>query len=99
MLNSNQFPAHTHNLYATTTVGTTNVPSATVGLASPPNIVITTNNKPVNIYAVPTANTMTTLAPGTVGVNPGGGQAHDNMMPYLTLSYMICVQGLYPVRQ
>lgn len=28
----------------------------------------------------------------------GGGQAHDNMQPYLTLNFAIAVQGLFPSR-
>lgn len=97
-LSSNQIPSHTHDLYATTTPGTSNTPSSTMAIATPPNIVITTNNKPVNMYAVPNANTMTALVPGSIGLAIGGGQAHNNMMPYLALSYLICTQGLYPTR-
>ncbi|WP_288579623.1 MULTISPECIES: phage tail protein [Lysinibacillus] len=26
----------------------------------------------------------------------GGNQAHENMMPYLTLTYIIALQGMYP---
>jgi len=29
----------------------------------------------------------------------GSPQAHNNMQPYLTLNYIICVNGLYPSRQ
>ena len=28
----------------------------------------------------------------------GNGQAHDNMMPYLTLNFCIALQGVYPQR-
>jgi microcystin-dependent protein len=35
------------------------------------------------------------LSPQTVGVS-GGGQPHDNMMPFLALNYIIAVQGLFP---
>lgn len=28
--------------------------------------------------------------------NTGGGQAHPNMMPFLTLNYIIAIQGLFP---
>lgn len=31
-------------------------------------------------------------------VNFGGGQAHDNMQPYTTLSFCIALQGLFPSR-
>jgi microcystin-dependent protein len=97
-LTSTQIPAHTHDLCASTTAGTSNTPSATMAIATPPNISQGSINKPVNMYAAPTAGTMTTLVPGSIGVNSGGGQAHNNMMPFLGLSYIICTQGLYPVR-
>jgi microcystin-dependent protein len=28
----------------------------------------------------------------------GGGQPHNNMQPYLTLSFCIALQGVYPPR-
>ncbi|MEM7427437.1 MAG: phage tail protein, partial [Pseudomonadota bacterium] len=28
----------------------------------------------------------------------GGGQAHTNMQPFLTLNYIIALQGLFPSR-
>ena len=37
----------------------------------------------------------TTLQPGTIG-NTGGSQAHNNMMPYLVLSFCIALQGIFP---
>ena len=30
--------------------------------------------------------------------NVGGGQAHDNMMPYLAINFCIALQGLFPSR-
>lgn len=42
------------------------------------------------------------MAPKSVTGGPttaaGGGQAHDNMMPFLVLNYCICTQGIYPQR-
>jgi microcystin-dependent protein len=49
----------------------------------------------LNLY-VPAANTVE-LRSGTV-TNDGGGQAHDNMQPYLTLSFCIALQGIFPSR-
>ena len=28
----------------------------------------------------------------------GGGQAHNNMQPYLTVNFIIALQGVYPSR-
>ncbi len=30
--------------------------------------------------------------------NSGGGEAHGNMAPFLTLNFIICVDGIYPSR-
>ena len=37
----------------------------------------------------------TPLAPQAIG-NVGGGQAHLNMAPFLTLSFCIALQGIFP---
>jgi len=37
----------------------------------------------------------TTLAPNTI-TNVGGSQAHQNMQPFLTLSFCIALQGIFP---
>ena len=42
-----------------------------------------------------TATTLTTLTPATV-TNVGGSQAHLNMQPFLTLSFCIALQGIFP---
>ena len=43
------------------------------------------------------ATGLVNLGAGTT-LNVGGGQAHDNMQPYLTLNYCIALQGLFPSR-
>ena len=42
------------------------------------------------------ANSIVSLKPSVL--NTGGSQAHNNMQPYLTLSYCIALQGLFPSR-
>jgi microcystin-dependent protein len=41
------------------------------------------------------ATNLTTLDPSTNGA-AGGSQAHVNMQPYLTLTYCIALQGIFP---
>ena len=48
----------------------------------------------VNNLYTGAANT-TSLLPTTLG-NTGGSQAHNNMQPYLTLSFCIALQGIFP---
>ena len=35
---------------------------------------------------------------GVTATSTGGNQGHNNMQPYLTLSFIIALQGLYPSR-
>ncbi len=37
------------------------------------------------------------LAAGTIG-NEGENQAHENRMPFLSIQFIICLEGLYPQR-
>ena len=43
------------------------------------------------------ANSLTSLNPATV-TNVGGSQPHPNMQPYLTLSFCIALQGIFPTQ-
>ncbi len=39
-----------------------------------------------------------TMASDAVQINGTGGSSHDNMPPYLTLNYIIALEGTYPSR-
>ena len=81
-LNLNELPTHTHVVNASSAAGNTPVPTGAV-LADSPS----------QLYAP--ASNVTTLQPGTV-TNVGGSQAHLNMQPFLTLSFCIALQGIFP---
>src|SRR3954466_12246336 len=49
---------------------------------------------PVNNLYGPAAN-LTTMNPTSV-TPVGGSQAHNNMMPYLVLNFIIALQGIFP---
>jgi microcystin-dependent protein len=38
-----------------------------------------------------------TMAPNIIG-SSGNGQAHNNIQPYLTLNYVVALQGIFPQR-
>lgn len=80
-----EIPTHTHVLNASSTAGNAPVPSGPTGnvLANTPNL----------IYGPPSNFVATKL--GTVA-NVGGSQAHLNMQPFLTLSFCIALQGIFP---
>ncbi len=50
----------------------------------------------VGLYAAPGQN-LVALNAATIG-NVGGSQAHNNMMPYLVLNFMIALIGIFPSR-
>jgi microcystin-dependent protein len=56
-----------------------------------------------NIYATVDPNPAAQLKAGSVSTNvtvgnTGSGTPFDNMNPYLTLRYVICLQGIFPSR-
>jgi microcystin-dependent protein len=77
-----ELPTHTHVLTGTTATGNTPLPAANL-LA----------DSPVQLYATPSS--LVSLQPATV-TNVGGSQAHLNMQPFLTLSFCIALQGIFP---
>jgi microcystin-dependent protein len=88
-------PVHNHLVNASGKNATSTNPSGNVyakGLYE----VSPTDKRAVNLYTT-TAPGTTTLKPTAIGL-AGGGQAHNNMMPYLTLNFCIAMQGIFPAR-
>lgn len=83
-VNLQQLPTHTHAVMASQTNGDTPASNNTVLAATP-----------AKIYG-PVAS-VTTLNPAGVS-SVGGSQPHNNMMPYLTLNFIIALQGIFPSR-
>ncbi|MBG9388416.1 phage tail protein [Caenimonas aquaedulcis] len=50
-----------------------------------------------NIFAPEPGATVVAAAPQALALT-GGGQAHNNMQPYLTLYFCIALQGVFPPR-
>ena len=80
-----ELPTHTHVLSGSTTPG--NAP----GPATPSANVLANS---VNQIYGPAASLVATN-PGSV-TNTGGSQAHLNLQPFLTLSFCIALQGIFP---
>jgi microcystin-dependent protein len=78
-----ELPSHVHVANGTSDNATVDSPAGNL-LASG-----------ANQYAPPPPTT--SLSPGTLG-NVGGSQAHLNMMPFLTLTFCIALQGIFPSR-
>ncbi len=79
-----QTPAHSHGFAA----------GGTASAASPQGLVPGTTSG-FNLYAT-SATAGAWLAPGSVTPSDGGAQPHNNVMPSLAISFIICTQGYYP---
>lgn len=77
-----ELPTHAHAMQATTATGDTPV--------APGNLLA---DSPSQLYGPATA--LTSLHPSSV-TNTGGSQAHLNMQPFLTLTFCIALQGIFP---
>lgn len=86
-----EIPPHTHRFMASTLEATAFDPNGMM-LAK-----VTPSGTTSGLYLKP-AGTEQTMAAGSV-TDSGGGAPHDNMMPSLGLTYIICVLGEYPVRE
>ena len=78
-----EMPTHTHAVQASAVAGTQNVPANNMVLSQ----------RAAEIYRPP--SNLGAMIPGTV-TNAGGSQAHENMQPYLTISFCIALQGIFP---
>ncbi|WP_457150723.1 phage tail protein [Mesorhizobium sp. P5_C1] len=81
-LSISELPTHTHMINANSNPG---------GVANPNGAILT--KAPANTYG--TATQLVAMAPASVS-NTGGSQAHINMQPFLTLSFCIALQGIFP---
>ena len=82
-----ELPTHTHVFNATTAASTTNDPS-------PTNTKMLAQSTGANLYASGGSN-LIAMSPSEIGT-VGGSQAHLNMQPFLTLSFCIALQGIFP---
>ena len=82
-----QMPAHSHMLMAMTSVA---------GNSQPQGNMLAKVSVP--IYATE-QGTPTVAMPADMVSAAGGGQSHNNLMPYLCLNYIIALKGIYPSQQ
>jgi microcystin-dependent protein len=85
-LATNEIPQHKHQLSASTNNATAEDPNNATWAKSTERI-----------YAAHNVATGTAMS-STVISNAGGGQAHENMQPFLAMNYCIALQGLFPSR-
>lgn len=81
-----ELPQHVHGLSASSTPANASPPSPQSGT-------ILADSSPAQAYG--SAANLVAMGSASVG-NVGGSQAHENMQPYLTLSFCIALQGIFP---
>ena len=88
-LSVSELPAHTHTASAT----------SDAHVASPENYQPVPSGALFGVVngAYTGATNLAALLPSTLG-NVGGSQPHENMQPYLSLSFCIALQGIFPSR-
>jgi microcystin-dependent protein len=79
-----ELPTHVHAFNVTNNVATTSNPANTTILG-----------KAAGSFLYSQANNLAAMSPDAVG-HTGGSQAHLNMQPFLTLSFCIALQGIFP---
>ena len=82
-----ELPTHTHVANGTSTIADQPTPGGNL-LATVDETAFTTK-----VYAP--AASLVALAPNSIA-NVGGSQAHLSMQPFLTLSFCIALQGIFP---
>jgi microcystin-dependent protein len=83
-LDINTLAQHSHPALVTSVPGNTPTPVGTT-LARYPDA-----------YHTDARSNLGTMAPETLPTAQGGGGAHNNIQPSLTLMYVICLEGVYP---
>ena len=83
-----EIPSHAHALRANTDFSDVQTPSSVRSIARSQN---------ANAYKPPSGQPEVIMAPSALAAT-GGGQPHNNMQPYLTLSFCIALQGVFPPR-
>jgi microcystin-dependent protein len=84
-LTTQQIPNHSHNLLGTSDVATVNAPTD--------NVLGATTGATTLAYG--TDNPKITLPAGVIST-VGGSEPHENMQPYLCVSFIISLFGIFP---
>lgn len=82
-----EMPTHAHSAHASTAAATTAFPTTSHVLAQ---------SAGANLYGAASSN-LVAMNPGMIA-NVGGSQAHQNMQPFLTISFCIAITGIFPTQ-
>jgi microcystin-dependent protein len=85
-LSISELPTHTHSANAANVAATSNAPS---------NARMISQSGGANLYAA--ASNLQAMSPQALAT-VGGSQTHENKQPYLTLTFCIALQGIFPTQ-
>jgi microcystin-dependent protein len=84
-LTTNEMPSHTHQLQGDSLVASTDTPINTAPAR--------------NAGGIPSYGDSPDVAMSSNAIqSTGGGQAHNTMQPYLTINFIIALEGIFPPR-
>jgi microcystin-dependent protein len=86
-INQSEMPTHTHAV---------NVSAKRANLVSAASATLGQTVDPMYSDGSPGATYETLAVGGPTLTSVGGSQAHNNMQPYLTISFCIALQGIFP---
>lgn len=89
-----QMPAHIHNLNSDIAVGA----NSTSGSTTSPAGNVPAANTNVQRYSTSTDTLMAAGSVSGTATAVGGSAPHSNLMPYLSLNYIIAITGIFPPR-
>lgn len=84
-ISNSELPVHQHAISVSDSPATVSIPTSSHYFA---------NSAPSTVYTSGT-NNLVAMHPQTIS-NVGGNQPHENMQPYLTLTFCIALQGIFP---
>jgi len=89
-LTAANLPPHSHTIQVSSSAATSAVPSF--------NLTLATVDPSLHLYVDTTKGSVTGTTDFSANAlsTDGNGLPHDNIMPYVGLHYIICVNGLYP---
>jgi len=85
-LTTNQIPAHNHVPVASTVAGT---------VPNPGNAIFAAGGSGEQMYSTPPTNPAGSLNAGAI-LPTGGSQPHENMAPYLVITFILSLFGVFP---
>lgn len=97
-----EMPVHTHIMSKDTNGGNNAMPTLSMSTGGAGTTGTPKDNYPatsaVNLYRVTSNAESVELKHNLAGVPAGGSQPHNNLQPYLTVYFIIALQGVFPSR-